>query len=125
MRDKILPIGASDFEPSTQSAELVEAIQRVQNKQQTTNEIQPSKAKKEDHSVSDAVINERVDELNRQLVDHNKHVEWSVHDATNRRMFKLLDDETGEVIKEFPAEKLLNMAADTWERFGLMVDKTV
>lgn len=48
---------------------------------------------------------------------------YSFHENTNRVMIRIVDKETEEVIKEFPAEDTLNMIAKVWELAGLLVDE--
>jgi len=40
-------------------------------------------------------------------------------------MVKVVDDETKEVIKEIPPEKLLDLVATIWQIVGLFVDKYI
>ena len=52
-------------------------------------------------------------------------VERSVHKETNSIMYKIKDKETGKVIREFPEEKLLDMAAKALRRNGPLIDKKI
>lgn len=52
-------------------------------------------------------------------------IERSVHEATNHVMYKVKDKETGEVIREIPEEKLLDMAAKFMELNGMMIDEKI
>lgn len=59
---------------------------------------------------------------------YNKQTEntkavFGVNEATNRITIKIVDKDTDEIIKEFPAEKTLDMIARVWEMAGLMVDE--
>lgn len=60
-------------------------------------------------------------ELNKN--SHNSQVQFGVHEDTNRITLKIVDKETKETIKEFPAEKTLDMIAKAWELAGLLVDE--
>jgi flagellar protein FlaG len=53
----------------------------------------------------------------------NTSCEFGIHDKTNRVTIKIVDKETKDVIKEFPAEETLDMIAKAWELAGLMVDE--
>ena len=53
----------------------------------------------------------------------NSEVQFGVHEDTNRITLKIVDKETKETIKEFPAEKTLDMIAKAWELAGLLVDE--
>ena len=55
---------------------------------------------------------------------NNVSLEFQVHEGTGRTVIHILDKETGEVIREIPSEKLLEMAAKIEEMSGLLFDKT-
>lgn len=57
-----------------------------------------------------------------KLTENTKAV-FGVNEATNRVTIKIVDKDTDEIIKEFPAEKTLDMIARVWEMAGLMVDE--
>ena len=57
-----------------------------------------------------------------KLTENTKAV-FGVNEATNRVTIKIVDKDTDEVVKEFPAEKTLDMIARVWEMAGLMVDE--
>lgn len=66
-------------------------------------------------------IRKAISELNKS--NPNSIVQFGVHEATNRMTIKILDKETRKVIKEFPAEKTLDLIAKAWELAGLMIDE--
>ena len=57
-----------------------------------------------------------------KLTENTKAV-FGMNEATNRVTIKIVDKDTEEVIKEFPAEKTLDMIARVWEMAGIMVDE--
>lgn len=66
---------------------------------------------------------EAIEKSNPDVKLENSHLKFSIHEETKAIMIKIVDDETNEVIKEIPSEKILDMVADIIERFGLFVDK--
>ncbi|MCX7885554.1 MAG: flagellar protein FlaG [Caloramator sp.] len=64
-----------------------------------------------------------VERANRVLFKNNTHLQFKIHDATKDVMVKIIDDETGEVLKEIPPEKMLDMVAKLWEIAGIIVDE--
>lgn len=48
---------------------------------------------------------------------------FGFHEATNRVTIKMVDKDTKETIKEFPAEETLDLIAKAWELAGIMVDE--
>lgn len=71
-------------------------------------------------STSEAV-KKAINEINKS--NPNSIVQFGVHEATNRMTIKILDKESRKVIKEFPAEKTLDLIAKAWELAGIMVDE--
>lgn len=52
-------------------------------------------------------------------------LEFSIHKETHAVMIKVMNKETGELIREIPPEKLLDIAAKMMELAGLIVDKKI
>lgn len=48
-----------------------------------------------------------VDNINRALKQSNRNLEFSVDTDTNKQLVKLVDTETGDVIRQFPSEEAL------------------
>ena len=61
--------------------------------------------------------------VNKSLVSSRRELHYSVHDATNRIMVKIIDSDTKEVIREIPQERTLDMLAKVLELTGVLVDK--
>jgi flagellar protein FlaG len=53
----------------------------------------------------------------------NSEVKFGIHEKTGRVTIKLIDQDTKEVIKEFPPEKTLDMIAKCMEIAGVLVDE--
>lgn len=49
----------------------------------------------------------------------------SIHDKTHQIMVKVLDKSTGEVIREVPPEKTLDIVANMMELVGIIIDEKV
>lgn len=71
--------------------------------------------------ASERSIKNAVEEINRK--SQNMEAIFGYHEGTNRVMIKILDKDTREVKKEYPAEKTLDMIQKVWEMAGLMVDE--
>ena len=68
-------------------------------------------------------IRKKVDQINKEMLEHDSELIFGIHDETNRVMIKVVDRNTKKVIKEYPPEKTLDMLAKVWEVAGLMVDE--
>ncbi|MFA5535996.1 MAG: flagellar protein FlaG [Bacillota bacterium] len=51
--------------------------------------------------------------------------EFSIHEKTREIMVKVIDRESGEVIREIPPEQVLDLVAKLWELAGILVDERV
>lgn len=68
-------------------------------------------------------LNLAVDKANKVLFKNNTHLQFRVHEKTNEVMVKIIDDVTGDVVKEIPPEKMLDLVAKLWEIAGIIVDE--
>lgn len=73
--------------------------------------------------VDSRELENAVDRANKVLFKNNTHLQFRIHDATKEVMVKIINDETGEVLKEIPPEKMLDMVAKLWEIAGIIVDE--
>lgn len=52
-------------------------------------------------------------------------LEFSIHEKTNDVLVKLVNRQTGEIVKEIPSEKIVDLIAFMCEKAGLIVDKKI
>ena len=91
-----------------------------------SNDITAKDADKEENGSTQGqgtseAVKKAINEINKS--NPNSIVQFGVHEATNRMTIKILDKESRKVIKEFPAEKTLDLIAKVWELAGIMVDE--
>lgn len=68
-------------------------------------------------------LQKAIDDTNRILFGKNDRFEFKIHEGTNRMIVKLVDNETDEIIKEIPSEKILDLVASIWDLVGILVDE--
>ena len=68
-------------------------------------------------------IRKAVEEINKSAAGSQSEAIFGIHEETNRVTIKIVDKKSKEVIKEYPAEKTLDMIAKVWEMAGIMVDE--
>ncbi len=89
--------------------------------------VEPLKVNTEDAGLgnnkeySNEQIKKTVADMNKKL--QNISCQYGIHEGTGRVTIKMVDRETKDVIKEFPAEETLELIAKAWELAGIMVDK--
>ena len=76
-----------------------------------------------EYPVTEKVVSEAVDKLNKALEGSSRRFEYSVHQKTHGIMIKVIDETTGKVIREIPPKKILDMVANMMEMAGLLVDE--
>lgn len=73
--------------------------------------------------VAREVIKQKLDEINEKLIGVNKKVQYSFNERPRACVMTIIDTRTGDVIKEIPSKEILDMVADIWDRFGILVDE--
>lgn len=66
-----------------------------------------------------------IEKSNHDLQMQNTSLKFSIHEKTKQIQVKVIDNTTNEVVKEIPAEKILDMVAAMLERTGIFMDKKV
>ncbi|MBA3036695.1 MAG: flagellar protein FlaG [Desulfobacterium sp.] len=56
---------------------------------------------------------------------HNIDLSFSVHKASGKIVVSVVDENTGEVIREIPSSEALDLSAKIEETIGLILDKKV
>ena len=71
--------------------------------------------------ASESSIKKAVEDLNKSKT--GAEAIFGYHEGTNRVTIKIVDKDTKEVKKEYPAEETLDMIQKVWEMAGIMVDE--
>ncbi|MFD7524832.1 flagellar protein FlaG [Paenibacillus chitinolyticus] len=66
---------------------------------------------------------ELVHQLNRRLEELGTHIQVKVHDKTNTIMVVVMKDDTDEIIREVPSEKMLDIMYNLSNRVGVFIDQ--
>lgn len=78
-----------------------------------------------DGAVNREAVEDIVQGLNQALKAADKRLQFLVHETTGRIYVKVINQETEEVIKEIPPEKILDLVGHLQELVGLLVDEKV
>lgn len=76
-----------------------------------------------DSVINDEMLENALQQANKNLDQYNKVIERSVHEKTRAIIYVLKDTLTNEVIREFPPRKIQDMIAKMWEIAGILVDE--
>lgn len=74
------------------------------------------------NAPSESTVKQAVSDINKKI-NSNTIARYGFHEETNRVTIKLIDKNSDEVIKEFPAEETLDMIAKVWELAGVFLDE--
>ncbi|WP_454193543.1 flagellar protein FlaG [Paenibacillus sp. Marseille-Q7038] len=66
---------------------------------------------------------EKLEKVFKAIAGPETILDINVHEKTHQIMVKVLDKETGKVIREVPPEKLVDLVATMIESTGIIVDK--
>jgi len=91
----------------------------------SSGKVLPLKAESHEVASSKDVINEKVSELNSFVQNIQRSVEFSVHEETGRSIITVRDKDTGDEIRRFPSEQLLNLAAHISETLAVPEERGV
>lgn len=76
-------------------------------------------------SLGDEQMIKKIERALKAMQGPDTSFEMSVHEATNAVMIKVINKETGEIIREVPPEKTLDVVAKFMEINGILIDKKV
>lgn len=80
-------------------------------------------SEKKQNAASEENVIKAIEKANESIKGHNARFEYSIHEETKRIMVKVINPTNDEIIKEIPAEKVLDMVAKMWEISGILVDE--
>lgn len=79
--------------------------------------------KKEQIELTKEELTQVVNKSNEYTLGLNAQFEFRIHERTGRTMVRLVNKESGEVLKEIPPQKMLEIVADIWDAIGINVDR--
>ncbi|MDC9497151.1 MULTISPECIES: flagellar protein FlaG [unclassified Pseudoalteromonas] len=72
---------------------------------------------------------EQLEKVAQQLQDFmgemNRSLQFQVDEDSGRDVIKVLDKDTGDIIKQYPSEEVLSLVSKLSETAGLLIDQTV
>lgn len=74
-------------------------------------------------TISEEQVNQWVLEAKEVMQRVNTQLSFRKHEGTGRTLVELVDIKSGEVLREIPSEKMLDIISGIWEWSGLIVDR--
>lgn len=109
----------SDTTPGPMIQEVKLTVETEKNQKKTEAEEDEEKKKTE---VSEKFLDDLEQDI--ELI-HNIGLKFSIHNSTGRTMVKVINKESGEMIREIPSKKFLDLAAKLEEMIGIIFDKKI
>lgn len=72
-----------------------------------------------------ALMEKVLGDANDMMQGSATHFEFKIHEKSGEVIVKLIEDETNEVIREIPSEKLVEIISNLQELVGLCVDQKI
>jgi flagellar protein FlaG len=111
---------------SSASAERSPADVKQANTQTQNSQAQQQQAQQQ---ASRPLEREQLEKLAEQLQDFmgemNRSLQFVVDQDSGRDVIKVLDKNSGDVIKQYPSEEVLSLVSKLSENAGLLIDHTV
>lgn len=105
------------------------ARQELDNKKVLTNKMEEEKSNtdkdKEQKKLSPETKDDLVKKLNEELSKHEKNLEFSFDDDIKQMVITIKRKDNGEVVRTIPTEEAIEMAKQTKEMAGILIDKNV
>jgi flagellar protein FlaG len=73
--------------------------------------------------ISDEQVMKAIERAIKAAEGITTSLQFSVHKETHQISVKVLDKETGEIIREIPPEKNLDFLATLWRKAGILIDE--
>ncbi|NOU95091.1 flagellar biosynthesis protein FlaG [Paenibacillus sp. LMG 31456] len=90
---------------------------------QSASELKQAQSHGELLPISDENFIKAIDKALKAIQGRNTTFEYLVHKQTQQIVIKVLDKESGELIREIPPEKNLDFISKLMEKAGLFVDQ--
>jgi len=101
--------------------EIAPKVQKETNK--GTDRKDKTEPERKNLPISEKVVIEAIEKANRAIDGARTEFRFSIHKQTHEISVKVIDKDKGEVIREIPPEKVLDMVAKMWEMAGIIVDE--
>ncbi|WP_066192338.1 MULTISPECIES: flagellar protein FlaG [Gracilibacillus] len=109
--------------PLMQTNTTIEASKSA--RERSNNHRQTIETNINDIDISSDQLNGMVEGLNSFLESTQTSIRYELHEKLDRYFVKIVDQDTEEVVREIPPEKMLDVYASMFEYMGFIVDKKI
>lgn len=119
---------STSLQPQTQSQGTMNTNNPTNHQESLANDIK-SLTEKERQGVKVSIGEEQlirtIERAVKSLQGPETTLDISIHEKTNEIMVKVLNKDTGDVIREVPPERTLDLVASMMEIAGILIDEKV
>jgi flagellar protein FlaG len=122
----------SDFKPLTDEKDALgntKASELVASDNQQDVSINTSASNQTKEAEQEPLTAQQLDKVAQQLQDFvgdmNRGLQFSVDKNSGRDVIKVVDKESGDLIKQYPSEEVLSLVAKLSEAAGALIDEKV
>lgn len=109
-------------QPSAVKIPTVKDVQAAKDEEKKEKE---QKGRLEPGTISEESVSEMTDTFNELMDKINCNVEFSYNKKVNMLNVKMIDKESGEVIKEFPPEEMIENMIKAKDWLGAFIDRAI
>jgi flagellar protein FlaG len=117
--ERIPNVNPANLNTNTAEVKTKFRVAKVDNSE----EVRQIERKGDNVPISDEQLIKAIERAIKSIQGPTTSLDFSVHKQTKQIMVKVLDKETGEVIREIPPEKNLDLLAKLWEMAGILIDE--
>ena len=97
----------------------------AQNQQQLQQQNQYGQNTTEHQPLEREQLEQMAQQLQDFMGEMNRSLQFKVDEDSGRDVIKVLDKNSGEVIKQYPSEEVLSLVSKLSESAGILIDQTV
>lgn len=110
---------------------IVPPVPKSSNIPQTTirshtgshSQTKPGQRAPNGENTTEQQLEDAVKALNETMAIFDRKLQFEIHEETHRIMVRVIDSQSGEVIREIPPQKILDMVGEMWKMIGLLIDE--
>lgn len=109
---------------------IARAVDDVKNSASSEQDyLQQSQNEQDNNTENQPLEREQLEKVAQQLQDFmgemNRSLQFQVDQDSGRDVIKVLDKNSGELIKQYPSEEVLSLVSKLSETAGILIDQTV
>ena len=97
--------------------------------QNSTQQSNTQQSNTQQNNAEQPLERDQLEKMAQQLQEFmgemNRSLQFQVDEDSGRDVIKVLDKDTGDIIKQYPSEEVLNLVSKLSETAGLLIDQTV